>query len=207
MAAVVGSFSLGLVGAVPASATPATSVTPGAVTVTPNTAGSNAGYTIPFTVTTAIGDGGTITLVAPNGTDFVSCASCSGVYAVAVTNSDSATVASAAATSANGSPTNNQLVLTLGTSTITSGDQVTVSTTNTTNPQGPSTTYQIQEATSSDTAAVASPNYTITSSSAASITPTAGGGQSAAINQPFSTLLKATVQDAYGNAVSGVAVT
>jgi hypothetical protein len=207
VAAVVGSFSLGLVGAAPASATVASSVTPGAVTVTPNTAGSNAVYDIPFSVATAVGDGGTITFVAPSGTDFVSCTSCSGVYSIAVNNSDAATVASAAATSANGSPTNNQVVLTLGTSTINAGDQVAVSTTNTTNPQGPSTSYQIQEATSSDTAAAGSPDYTITASAAASINPSAGGGQSAEINHAFAQLMKATVQDAYGNPVAGVAVT
>ncbi|HET6963643.1 MAG TPA: hypothetical protein VFH58_02655, partial [Acidimicrobiales bacterium] len=109
LAAVSGSLGAGLVTAAPAMATAPTSVTPGTVTLTPATAGSSSTYTIPFTSASALAAAGTITFVAPSGTDFSPCPSnCTTEYPVAVDNQHAATVASAVVSSTGGSPTNNQ---------------------------------------------------------------------------------------------------
>ncbi|HMC39673.1 MAG TPA: hypothetical protein VKI19_08425, partial [Acidimicrobiales bacterium] len=192
-----------VVGAVPAMAA-GTSVTPGTVTPNPATAGSNSTYTVPFTATTAIPTAGTITLVGPAETDFsVSSAS----YSIVVDHSHSAAVASVAVSPSGGSPTNNQVQITLGTSNVAAGDLVTVTAAETTNPQGAGTTYQLQESTSTDTVPASSPDYAIMASTPASINVTQGDQQSAEVNHAFGTLLAAQVLDAYQNPVNGAQVT
>lgn len=185
----------------------ATSVTPGAVTVSPTTAGTGSNYTVPFTVSGsgALGPGGTITLTAPNGTVLPAGA---GSYAVAVNNSHAATIQSVAVSDVTGpgsnstSATPNQVVITLATSTIANGDLVTVSTSggSATNPTVASTTDVIDESTSADATAAASPHYAITAGPVSSIVPTGGDNQSS--SGAFLAPLSATVVDAFGNPVT-----
>jgi hypothetical protein len=210
LAGAVGSLSIGLMGAVPASAAPvsSTSVTPGAVTPTPDTAGSNASYSIPFTTASALPASDTITFVAPSGTDFTGCtSSCGTLYSISVNNGRAATLGSAAVSAVNGSATNNQVVLTLASSTITASDTVTVTTQQTTNPQAAGTAYTMQESTSEDTQPASSPAYSIVASSPAMLQPVAGNGQSAQVDTKFPTGLAVKVTDANNNPISGAAVT
>ncbi|HET6965571.1 MAG TPA: hypothetical protein VFH58_12420, partial [Acidimicrobiales bacterium] len=146
--------------------------------------------------------------VAPSGTDFSPCPSnCTTEYPVAVDNQHAATVASAVVSSTGGSPTNNQIVLTLATSSIAAGDGVTVTAGGVTNPQTADSSYQMQESTSADTAPASSPAYTVSASSPASITATQGGDQTATVGTAFKVLMQAEVQDGYGNPVGGATVT
>jgi hypothetical protein len=194
--------------------------TPGQVTVTPNTEGSTtATYTVPFTTTVAIPPSGscgtcTITLVAPNGTAFPSHA---GNYAVGVDNGHAATVASSGVSVSNvtgpgansPSATPNQVIISLSASTIAAGDTFTVTITGVTNPTVASSTYVMDEATSSDQTLAASPTYAIVPGPAAMLVVTAGNNQSAGVNEPFATQMSVATEDAAGNAVAdvGVAVT
>ncbi|HWE55967.1 MAG TPA: hypothetical protein VG435_10660 [Acidimicrobiales bacterium] len=201
------SIGIGLVsGGPPASAAPVgSSVRAGAVTPTPATAGSNSSYAIALTPTTALPAGGTITFVAPAGTDFVGCTSCAGLYSIAVASGTAPTVTSADATSTDSS-NNNRVVLTIS-GTVAAGDQMTVTTHETTNPTAASTTETLSESTSTDTAPASSPDYTITSSTAASIGVVSGTPQSAQVGTAFTDPLSVMVEDAYGNPVANQSVT
>jgi hypothetical protein len=211
VAAAAGIFTLGLVAARPAFATTGT-FTGGPVTATPNSAASDASYSIGFTAGNPLPAGGTITFVAPVGTDFTGCASsCASFYAVSVDNGHDASVGSADVSQANGSATDNQVVLTLASSTIDGTDTVTVTTHQTTNPQGASTNESISELTSAESASVPSQSYAIAASEPATMTEKAGGTQSspeqAQVQTKFSPDLEVQVKDTYNNPVPDATVT
>jgi hypothetical protein len=191
----------------------ATSVTPGSATLASNIAGSNTTYTIGFMTSSsgALVAGDTITFVAPDGTAF---SSNTADYLIAVNHSDAAIVSNVAVSEVTGSggggisATPNQVVLTLGTSSIADGDMVTVTADNTSNPTTASNAYVIDESTSADTAAAASPTYIVTAGPAATVTKTpADDDQTAVTGQAFQNPLTVMVTDFYGNAVSGATVT
>ena len=195
---------------------PPTQVTPGKVTPNPSSAGaSGATYTITFTTSAsgAIGNGGSITFVAPNGTGFSSSA---GDYAVTAA-SGTAAVGLAATSDVQGpganttSTTPNKVVITLATSSITASDAVTVTiskgTSGVTNPTVAASNYVIDESTSVDTNAVPTSTYQITAANPASVTAVSGGGQSVFIGQPFPNPLVGLVKDQFGNPVSGAQLT
>ena len=181
--------------------------TPGTVTVAPATAGAPSDYTVPFTTSSsgALAAGATITFTAPNDTAFPST---SGPYSVVVNNGHAATVSGVTVSDVTGpsatsaSTTPNQVVITLGTSSIAAGDLVSVSISGASNPTLASTTYVINESTSSDVAPTASPSYSIVPGTAASIVASGGDNQSA--SGAFPVHLTATVVDVYGNPVSQV---
>jgi protocatechuate 3,4-dioxygenase beta subunit len=210
LAGVVASIGLGLVGAgSPAFAAGNSTVTPAAVTVTPDTAGSNASYTIPFTVASALVTGNTIDLTGPSGTYFTGCASassCQGLYSIAVSGGGSAAIAAVAYPSNSGSA-ENAIVVTLGASEIAAGETVTVSTESSTTNPARAGTYTMTESTSSDPTAATSPAYTIAPSLPAAINIASGNGQSAEVSTKFALPLVASVTDSYGNPVPGAAVT
>ncbi len=66
-------------------------------------------------------------------------------------------------------------------------------------------TYRLQASGASLT--VSSSSFTITAGSQISFAALSGGGQSASAGAPYASPLKATVQDAFGNPLAGVAVT
>jgi len=185
----------------------ATAVTPGAVTVSPTTAGSPSDYSVPFTVSGsgALAPGGTITVTAPDGTVWPASA---GSYGIVVNHSHAATVQSVSVSDVTGpgsnstSATANQVVITLATSTIADGDLVTASTSgmSATNPTLASTTYVMNESTSADTTPAASPHYSITAGPVMGLVVTGGDNQSS--SGVFSVPLSATAVDTYGNPVT-----
>ena len=210
--ALVALVSPALMSVQPAEAAGSTSVNPGTVTPASAIAGGNSpSYTIVFTTSGsgALGAGGTITFVGPNGTAFSGCASSCG-YTLAVTNGGSATVASAVVSSVAGpaestvSPTTNQVVLTLGSSSsIAAGDQVTVTTPAVENPVT-SGSYVMTESTSADTQPADSPSYKITAGQPTAVVATGGDNQTAPAGSKFPVALTATVADSHGNAVTNI---
>lgn len=192
---------------------PPTQVSPGSATVSSTTAGATGvAYTISFT-TTASGpaSGGTITLVAPAGTGFSTHAS---DYSISVNHLHLASVNSVSATSTGGSASPNQVVITLGLSTIGAGDLVTVKISQASggsgmsNPTKAGFNYQIEESTSADTLADAyTSTYSITPADPAAVSTDLGDNQTALIGNPFPGPLAAMVEDKYGNPVAGAQVT
>ena len=189
-----------------ASAATPTSVTPGTVTPASTIAGGNTSYSIPFTTS---GSGAlttanpTITFVGPNGTAFSPCSStCSGYSITAA--SGSATVISAVVSSVAGpnestvSPTANQVVLTLASSSIGNGDAVTVTAPSVENPVAAGS-YVMAESTSTDTQAVDSQPYSITAGPATQVIATGGDNQTAPVSTKFPVALTATLADNHGN--------
>ena len=199
------------------SLTNASVLTPGPVGVSvANSAGSaGATYQVPFTTSSAGALGGCpnnciITLVAPNGTSFSSSAN---KYTVAVNNTHAATVGSVFLSESAGygstgpGSTPNQVNIQLSSSSIASGDLVTVSVTGVTNPTGASGTYRILESTTSDGQSVPSPQYSIVAAQAASLTAALGSPQTAEAGQQLSTPLTVKLVDSFGNPISGAGVT
>ena len=192
--------------------TPPTKVTPGTVAVDTTTAGANGvGYTITFTTGTAgPGPGGTITLVAPSTTGFSASA---GDYSVSAPSGLIA-VSSVTTSSTQGSPTSNQVVITVTpVLPITAGEMITVHVTKATggtgmtNPTKAGFNYQIEEYTSADAqTGVFTSTYSITPGDPAAVSIFAGDGQTAFIGQSFSHPLAATVKDRFGNTVGGAQV-
>lgn len=210
LAGVVSTIAFGLAGAAtPAFADGGGTVTSSAITVTPDTAGSNASYTIPFTVATALPGGDAIDLDAPTGTYFTDCTSgqCGGLYSIAVSGGGAATIDNVAYPDGSGSA-ENSIIITLGTSTIAAGETVTVQTdSSTTNPSAASTTYTIQESTTTDPTVATSADYTIAPSAPATVTVEGGNGQTATVSTAFKSPLEVLVEDAYDNPVPGADVT
>jgi adhesin/invasin len=68
-------------------------------------------------------------------------------------------------------------------------------------------TYTLMASTTGDIASATSAQFTISAGTAATIQATGGASQSTAIDTPFGAALQATVTDALGNPVGGVAVT
>jgi hypothetical protein len=189
------------------SAAAATSVAPGAVTVMSADAGaSGVLYTVPFTTSGsgALGAGATITIVAPDDTTLSSTAS---DYGIMVNNGHAGIVGSVAVSkvagpgSSTASTTNNKVVITLSASDIAAGDTVTVGLGNTTNPTAASNSYQLSEATSSDTTAALSPDYSITAAPATTMNYIAGDNQSTQVDTAFPTKFQVQVFDQFGNPV------
>ncbi|HAM02120.1 MAG TPA: hypothetical protein DCQ30_07810 [Acidimicrobiaceae bacterium] len=193
-------------------------LTPGGITVNPDTAASSATYTVPFTTSAAGGipaSGAcpancTITLVAPNNTALPASA---GSYAVTVNHNHAATVSSVAVSKVTGpgsnsvSTTNNQVVITLSASSIASGDLVTVTIAGVTSPAAAGN-YQMNESTASDTIAQTSPPYAVTAGAASKVVATSGNNQAAQVGTAYAAPLTATVEDGQGNPEgAGIAVT
>ena len=193
-----------------------TQVTPGTVTPSPTTAGhTGTTYTITFTTSAsgALGNGATITFVAPNGTAFPATA---GDYTVTPT-SGSATVGVVATSDVQGpgansaSTTANEVVITLATASIAADDAVTVTismgTSGVTNPTVAASNYVTDESTSADTNTVSTSTYAITAAAPASISAVSGSGQAAFVGQQFANPLVGLVKDQYGNPVDGAQLT
>ena len=149
------------------------------VNVSPNpvTAGAQSTYTITFTTSPngALGPGATITLLAPRGTSFL------GVpmdYTINVGNGHSAAVSGVMVSQAGVSVTNNQAVLTLGSSTIAAGDFVAIIIDGVTNPNGAagsaalSESFTLSVSTSADKTPTASAPYTIVAGGGPTPVPT-----------------------------------
>lgn len=135
----------------------------------PSTPGASSTYTVSFTTSSsgALGQGATITIVAPPSTSFLAIIA---NYRVAANNGHVAAVGNVAVSQVNGSTTNNRVTLTLSSSTIAGGDTVTVTLQSTVNP--PAGSYTATAATSADTLPATSAPYTI--AVAAGPTPTPG---------------------------------
>ena len=172
----------------------------------PDSAGASATYTVDFTTsaTGIVPATGTITLTGPAGTDFPSTG---GDYAVtdgSAAPTDGVSAVQLAKTG--GSATNNQVTITLSTSTIANSDPVTVTANSVANPTAVGA-YPLTVTTSADTFPAQSPPYTIVAGAPATVAATAGSGQSSPLTSAFATNLEATVTDAFGNPVDGTTVT
>ncbi len=201
------------------SSSGASSVTPGTVATVSNVAGADTTYTVTFNTSLTGAMPGvsktcptacSITLTAPNGTNFPSALS---NYSVTATIGG-ATVSLATLTKVIGpggsgtSATNNQVVLTLSASSITASDPVTVTITNTNNPIVASTTNVIDESTAADITPTPTSDYTIVHASASQLVVASGNNQSAGVGQPFAAPLVVNAEDPYGNPVgAGIPVT
>src|SRR6185312_11921731 len=104
--------------------------------------------------------------------------------------------------SASASPTDNQVIITLSSSTIASSDSVTVSASNVSNPLAASPNYVIDESTSSNTTPTATSTYAIVAGPAAQLAVVSGDGQSADTGATFANPLQVALEDAYGNPVA-----
>ena len=152
----------------PGAANP-TQVTNVSVQPNPSTPGASSTYTVSFTTSSsgALGQGATITIVAPPSTSFLAIIA---NYRVAANNGHVAAVGNVAVSQVNGSATNNSVTLTLSSSTIASGDTVAVTLQGAVNPSAGS--YTATAATSADTLPATSATYTI--AAAAGPTPAPG---------------------------------
>jgi hypothetical protein len=199
IAATTAAASMSLVGTfVGASPAGASSVTPGSVTVTGDTAGATAtSYTVSFQVglTSGLGNGSTITLVAPSGTTFPSSAAYYSVQpnGISVTG---VTVAPA-----------NQVTVQVNTGLLPVSGTITVNINSVGNPTKAASNYTIQESTSADTTPVASSAYSIIPDVPKTLTVFSGSPQKATVANPYAAPLVANLADQYGNAESGKAVT
>ena len=192
----------------------ASSVTPGTVSPTSNVAGANTSYLITFTTSSVTGGipaalqtcpaQCSITLTAPNNTVFSSAAV---GYHVNPT-SGTATVGSVAVSKVVGpgamstSGTNNQVVITLSSSTIGASDTVSVKVDTVSNPTEVSSNDVIDVSTSSDTTPSATSAYSIVAGPFAKLAVASGNNQSANTGSTFAQPLQVVLEDAHGNQVA-----
>ncbi|HEX4865887.1 MAG TPA: Ig-like domain-containing protein, partial [Acidimicrobiales bacterium] len=188
------------------------SVTPAQPALTNTNVAATSTYTLNF-VPSASGtlpNGATITVLAPNGTSFpaVQCNlfGCSG-YSISATTGN-ATITAVTLGSANHSTTNNEvfLTLTLGLLSANLSGTVTVTIQSVANPTVASSSYSIEESTSADPNPVASPPYAINPGPPSKVIATLGTPQTATVGRIFESQLVATVEDAFGNGLSGQSV-
>ena len=198
----------------------ASSVTPGTVAPASNVAGGSTSYTVTFETSSVTGGipaalqscptQCTITLTAPNNTNFVT----TGIYSVHAA-SGVATVGSVAVSKVTGpgasstSSTDNQVIITLSSSTIGASDTVTVTVPNVSNPTTASSSNVIDESTSSDTTPTATAAYSIVAGPADHLVVVSGSGQHANTGSTFASPLQVALQDHYNNPVTtpGINVT
>lgn len=200
------------VGVSPANAAQGGSVTPSTPALSNTNVAATSTYTLNFVPSPsgALPSGAMITFVAPARTSFpaVQCNlfGCSG-YSISASVGN-ATVSGVAVGSANQSSTNNVVVLTisLGLLSPNLSGTVSVSIQSVANPNLASSSYSIEESTSVDPNPVASPPYSINPGPAAQLIATAGTPQTATVGTAFQSPLVATVEDSFGNPLSGQSV-